>query len=82
MRSHCVTSSRNLLSVWWFSVELYEQCRAFHNDSRMLQGYSLYMIVLMVDSDFFLIQFIRSYGCLFKIAISCILLSKNFLLAN
>ena len=82
MELYYVISFRNLSLVWQFLVELYKLCRAFHSDSRVLQDCSLYVMVLVVDSNFFLIQFIRFHGHLFEVVISCILLSKNFFLAN
>jgi len=82
MELYCVISSRNLLSVWQFSEELYKLYRAFYSDLKVLQGYSLYVIVLMAGNNFFLTQFMRSYSCLFEVVISCILSSKNFLLTN
>jgi len=82
MGSYCVISSRNLLSVWQFLAKLYKLYRAFHSDLRVLRSCPLYMIVLMVGSNFFLTQFMRYHSCLFEVVIFCILSSKNFLLTN
>ena len=67
-RGHSIRSSyvillRNLLLVSQFLAKLYDLWRAFHRESRVLHGWPLNLMVLIVGSDFFLTQLMRSHGC-------------------
>jgi len=54
----------------------------YHRSGRMLHKQSLYKIDSIAGRGFFLTQFIRSQDLFFDDAILCILLLKNFLLAE
>ena len=66
----------------WFAAELYELWRAFYREGSVLQGCSLWEMVLMAGRALFLTQLMRSHGHLFEEAISCIFSLKNCLLAS
>ena len=70
---------KNLGLMGWFSAALYNECRVFHRDCRLLHGWPSKEIDSMAGKVFFLIQFIRSHGFLLKNTISWIFSLKNFL---